>query len=182
MKSSFLCKTSAICFVILFLNSFLYIFAYADESENFTKDPIHDFRNPSKRKCFHFKKENKKSYFASFATRKTEVNYYAEIPFEPMRIHFDYSLTLPHEEKMIKELVMPPVKRFFENALSVRRVLGKLRIPKDMDNCQEIPIPKYLKTEGVNADLIIMVSTYRGLKKFNFENNINEDEFKNVKK
>jgi hypothetical protein len=199
MKSNFLSKISALLLLVLFLNSFIYTFTHEtkvfeknelgeeenlhinkikkNNKENKNPVPVKDFKKPSKRKCFHYKKESKKKYFTPFATRKTADNYYREIPFEPIRIHFDFSLTLPYEEKMLKELVIPPVKTFFENALSVRRVLGKLRVPRDMNFCQDIPIPKYLRTDGVNADLIILISTFKGINKYKYENNeLNKNE------
>jgi len=199
MKSNFYSKASAICLFILILNSILYSLACElnsnskstknnenNQEENLqkhNKNPAHDFKKQPKRKCFHFKKDRKKHYLSSFSSRKSAKNHYKEIPFEYMRIHFDYSMTLPHEEKMLKNLVMPPVKKFFENTLKVRRVLGKLRIPRNMNQCQDIPVPKHLKNDGVDADLIIMVSTYRGVKKYNFENFVeNENEKRNKMK
>ena len=87
-------------------------------------------------------------------------------------MHFDYTNTLPHEEKILKELIIPPVKSFFENALKVKRIPGKLRIPKEIKSCLDIPIPENLSYNGANADIIIVVSTYRGIMKYKRELNI----------
>lgn len=136
---------------------------------NEIKDPVEIYKNIHSRKCLHFKKNYQKNYLGSFSQRKSHLAYLSEVPFEPLRIHFDYSLTLPHEEKMIKELIIPPVKKFFENTLSVRRIIGKIRFPKSLKSCQDVPIPSFLFSLGVQADLVIIVSTYRGIKKNQYD-------------
>jgi len=137
---------------------------------NEIKDPVENYKHIHSRKCLHFKKNYQKNYLGgTFSERKSNLAYLSDIPFEPLRIHFDYSMTLQHEEKMIKELIMPPVKRFFENSLSVRRSIGKLRLPKSLESCQDVPIPSFLYKQGVEADLVIIVSTYRGIKKYKYE-------------
>jgi len=130
-----------------------------------------NFRTLKHKKCSHHKKTYQKKYINNFnfASRKTFSNYYNEIPFEKMRIHFDYTFTLPYEEKILKELIIPPVQSFYENTLSVRRFPGKLRIPKNMDECQNIRFPFHFMEDGVDADLLIIITTYRGLKKYNYE-------------
>lgn len=133
-------------------------------------DPVEKFKKvPSTRKCLHFKKNYQKNYSSPLPERKSTNSFLNEIPFEPLRMHFDFSLTLPHEEKMIKELIIPPVKRFFENSLKVRRIMGKLRLPKTLKTCQEVPIPNFLYTQGVDADIVIILSTFKGIKKYNYQ-------------
>jgi hypothetical protein len=132
-------------------------------------DPVKDFAPINHKKCNHQKHSHQKHFLAGKYDRKLANTYYNDIQFQNLRMHFDYTYTLPHEETMIKELIMPPVKRFFENSLSVRRFPGKVRFPKSVKECQGIPVPDHLKSEGVDTDLIIIVSTYRGMKKFFFE-------------
>ena len=137
--------------------------------------PTRDFKPRIKRKCNHQRTDLKKYYLSTNQDRKESSSYYSDIQFEKMRIHFDYTFTLPYEEKVISELIIPPVKKFFENTLSVRKFPGKLRFPKNVESCQDVPIPQHLRDEGVDSDLLIIVSTYRGMKKYNYENNLKKD-------
>jgi hypothetical protein len=136
-------------------------------------DPVKDFTPKFNRKCNHERRSQERHFLSGKYDRKLANTYYTDIQFQNMRIHLDYTYTLPHEEKMIKELIMPPVKRFFENTLSVRRFPGKIRFPKSMSDCQGIPVPKSLLNEGVDSDLLILVSTYKGMKKFFYEQQLN---------
>lgn len=163
-------------FKILLINLMLLIFDCKlfqfVSSHNIDIKSAESFRSFRVRKCSMEKKSYTKNYlnnFSQFATRKSFSQSYNEISFEKMRIHFDYSYTLPYEEKMLKELIIPPVKKFFENTLSVRRIPGRIRIPSTIQNCQGSPIPDYLYQDGADADLIILISTYRGVKKYNYE-------------
>jgi len=159
----------ALLYIIFELSLLIIIRSHDDIFEITNK-----FRNNKLRRCSHQKKSYKKNYVNNFNkySRKSFSSHYNDIPFEKMRIHFDYTYTLPHEEKILKELVIPPVKNFYENTLSVRRIPGKLRVPKNLHECQEIPIPSKIKKDGVEADLVILISTYRGLKKYNYEQSI----------
>jgi len=132
-------------------------------------DPVKDFAPIHHKKCNHQKLSHQKHFLAGKYDRKLANTYYNEIQFQNLRMHFDYTYTLPHEETLIRELIMPPVKRFFENSLSVRRFPGKIRFPKSVKECQGIPVPNHLKSEGIDTDLIIIVSTYRGMKKYFYE-------------
>jgi hypothetical protein len=156
-------------FVLVIFTSLLHL-SYTTER---APDPIKDFRPQKQRRCSHDKKNRKKNYLQSKYDRKLSNTYYTDIQFQNLRMHFDYTYTLPHEEKLIKELIMPPVKRFFENALSVRRFPGKLRFPRTVTTCQDIPVPTQMQVEGIDTDLIILVSTFRGMKKYNWEKLMN---------
>lgn len=129
-------------------------------------NPATDYKPKFHKRCNHQKKSHKKNFLDSRYGRKSSEKNPSEIPFEKMRFFFDYTYTLPHEEKMLKELVIPPVKKFFENALSVRKFPGKLRFPNSQIFCQNAPVPEYLTKDGVESDMIIFISTYRGMKKF----------------
>ncbi len=155
-----ICKSSVICITFILINCLIISCAHNttismnQSNSNHTKtlkrfneikDPVENYKHIHSRKCLHFKKNYQKNYLGgTFSERKSNLAYLSDIPFEPLRIHFDYSMTLQHEEKMIKELIMPPVKRFFENSLSVRRSIGKLRLPKSLESCEDVPIPSFL--------------------------------------
>ena len=142
-------------------------------------DPVNTYRAHNSKKCQHQKKTFTKRYLGSPNVRKISLSN-NEIQFEKIRMHFDYTLTLPYEEKMLRELVIPPVKLIYENALSVRRFPGKIKIPRNLEDCQSIPIPNYLYTDGAEADLIIIISTVRGLKKYNYLKNLKNLESLNL--
>lgn len=132
-------------------------------------NPAKDFKPQINRKCNHQKRILKKNFLTSKYDRKLSNTYYTDIQFQNLRMHFDYTYTLPFEEDIIRELIMPPVKRFFENSLSIRRFPGKIRFPSNINSCQDVPIPQHLKEDGVDSDLLIIVSTYRGVKKYKYE-------------
>jgi hypothetical protein len=161
-------------FIIFNLLNYFLLIKYVDSH---VFDPVKDFKAPSNRKCSHEKKNHEKNYLRGKYDRKLATTYYNDIQFQNMRMHFDYTYTLPHEEAILKELVMPQVKKFYENTLSIRRFPGKIRFPNSVNNCQGIPVPKQLQKEGVDSDLVIIVSTYRGMKKYFYE-----DEMKGNKK
>ena len=122
-------------------------------------------------KCNHNKiKPNNKLYsnqIKSKSNRKEDSKNSSIKEYENIRIHFDYTHTLPHERKILEEIIIPPVKQFFESTLKVQRLAGKLRFPLDSKECSDVPIPKHLIDEGVEADTIVVVSTYRGVNKYN---------------
>jgi len=108
-----------------------------------------------------------KKQFAGEGDKRTKFRRSHTNDFENLRVFFDYTYTLNHEKIMISELIMPSVKKFLESTLSVRRFPGKIRFPKTAELCGELPIPQKYYKKGVNADLIIFVSTYKGVKKYN---------------
>ena len=121
---------------------------------------------PKIRRCDHSRRMYKKQYAGNFERDK---NYRksASIDFENMRIYFDYTYTLNYEKKIISELIIPSVKKFLQTTLSVRRVPGKIRFPKTAEYCGELPVPKKYYKNGKNADLVIFISTHKGVKKYN---------------
>ena len=128
-------------------------------------------RRTEPRRCYH-KKSNHEKHFLTGNDKRVESLYSREGKFEKLRIHFDYTYTLKYEEKILKELIIPPVKKLLENTLKIRRFPGKIRFPRNIDECEGVPIPPNLKYEGVDADLIIIVSTQRGMKKYKYEKKI----------
>lgn len=122
------------------------------------------------RKCSHNHEhfDNTKYYTQDLSHRSLK-NHYWEEKYHPLRIYFDYNYTLPQEESILKEIVIPPVKEFFESTLKVKRSPGKLKFPYFMSTCQQMDIPQDLIEVGVDADIIIMVSTYKGMKKKFYE-------------
>lgn len=130
--------------------------------------------SPSK-KCFH--KHNMFSQYMSYSrmNRKSAEtqSMYSNAKFENIRIHFDYTYTLPEEEKIFREFIIPPVKSFFETTLKVRRLPGKIFFPeKGGLQCYGVDIPEKMKNEGVDADTIIFISTVRGNKKYENDKNL----------
>jgi len=131
----------------------------------FAINPVKDLQ-PKIRKCDHQKRNFKKTFTSSKGVKNTPSfrrQMSNEVTFKNMRIHFDYTNTLDHERVLLQKLVMPSVQNFFEKTLSVRRASGKLRFPRNMNTCSDTYVPDHLKDEGVDADLIIMVSTWKGL-------------------
>lgn len=140
-----------------------------------SKDQVDKIK--SKNHCSHF--NNRKSKI------KNKVNYvkttlksrrFGDDAFSNYKIHFDYTYTLPHEKLILSQIIIPPVKAFLEQTLKVRKIQGKLRFPKDIGKCNEIPVPNYLIEEGVSSDMIILITTVKGIKKFMSQNsdNIND--------
>ena len=97
--------------------------------------------------------------------------------FSSIRFHFDYQYTLPDEEKILREIIFPPVQEFFQMALMTRRIQGKLRFPSHIKKCQGLTLPKYLRQEGVDSDIAIIVSTFKGVQKYLY-NDIKENTHK----
>ena len=139
---------------------------------NIKPDHKHPYTvSPSKR-CFH--KPNMFSQYMSSnrMNRKsaTTQSIYSNAKFENIRIHFDYTYTLPEEEKIFREFIIPPVKSFYESTLKVRRLPGKIFFPeKGGSQCYGVEIPEKMKSEGVDADAIIFISTVRGNKKYEID-------------
>lgn len=142
---------------------------------NIKPDHKHPYTvSPSKR-CFH--KPNMFSQYMSSnrMNRKsaTTQSIYSNAKFENIRIHFDYTYTLPEEEKIFREFIIPPVKSFYETTLKVRRLPGKIYFPeKGGSQCYGVEIPEKMKSEGVDADAIIFISTVRGNKKYEIDKNL----------
>ena len=125
------------------------------------KKELNFFKNKSNvKRCNHIKPKNFKSTYIKPNNSFRKSNEIDE--FKKFRIHFDYTYTLPHEQLILKEIIIPPVKNFLESALQVRRSGGKLHL---YDYCLEIPVPKYLIEEGVSADLVILITTKKGLER-----------------
>ena len=122
------------------------------------------------RRCLHKRSNHQKHFLGTLDKRIVDSNP-SEVEYEKLRIHFDYAFTLNYEEKILRDLVIPPVKKLLESTLKIKRFPGKIRFPKHLDDCEGIPIPSYLKNEGVDADLIIVLSTNRGLNKYKYESN-----------
>src|SRR5687768_14858682 len=59
-------------------------------------NPVKDFKpSMAHRRCNHQKKDHTKHFLSGKYDRKLANTYYSEIKFENMRIHFDYTYTLP---------------------------------------------------------------------------------------
>ena len=114
-------------------------------------------------KCNHRLKSHKRNVLGDKVTHKRRKEYSQTTEWKPFRIHFDYSHLLQSEKKLLEELIIPPIKEFLESALSVRRFPGKIKFPKGMNMCENVSIPEHLTKEGVDADLIILLSSVRGL-------------------
>lgn len=81
--------------------------------------------------------------------------------FEPIRIHFDYSLIDKDANALdfadIRDKIMPKTKEILESLLKVKRIPNKLKFSERY--CDNFLIPSYLTTtgEGVSADLVLFV-------------------------
>ena len=121
------------------------------------------------KKCYH-KQSSYPQYLSSTKLSRKSKSHYLNAQFDNIRIHFDYTYTLPYEEKIIKEFIIPPVKSFYESTLKVRRVPGTINFPQKGEvQCQGIDIPPHMLSEGVEADIIIFITTVRGIKKYEYD-------------
>lgn len=146
-------------------------------------DGLHELKN--KRNC-HFRVNNDKVYNipsgkSSHRKISQQRDNLKDASYAPLRMHFDFTYTLAHERKLLEELILPPVKSFFENALKVKRLSGKLRVPSDLEYCNGNPIADYLKKEGAEADVVVIVTTFRGVNKFQEEHKTEIEDQENKK-
>lgn len=121
------------------------------------------------KKCYH-KQSTFPQFLSSTKLNRKSKSIYSNAKFDNIRIHFDYTYTLPYEEKIIKEFIIPPVKTFYESTLKVRRVPGKINFPQKGEvKCQGVDIPQKMLSEGVEADILIFITTVRGMKKYEYD-------------
>ena len=78
-----------------------------------------------------------------------------------LRIHSDFSSI---EENTLKEYIendlLPPIIDYFQSALHVKRPLkSTITVPASQINLCDTPTPKILHSEGVEADLSLLVTT-----------------------
>lgn len=87
--------------------------------------------------------------------------YKSESDYKNIRIHvdwsnFDTSVKGTNQEfaKAIKETIIPRSINIFEKLIKVRRLVNKLKFP-NVKMCDLYEVPKYLRKEGVDADLVL---------------------------
>lgn len=147
-----------------YLESIIYKDLHATD---YSSKPEFIDRINDRKKCKHQQKKDNKIYYSSQSKNaRKNSQAYIETGYEKLRMHFDFTYTLPHEQKILEEILIPPVKSFFESTLKVKRIPGRLRFPSGMERCSHIPIPKNLIEEGEEVDTIVVVTTYRGMAKY----------------
>jgi len=85
----------------------------------------------------------------------------SEEDYKHIRVNIDWSLFKENVKdtnqvfaKALKKEIIPRSIKVFEKLLRVRRLKRKLKFPL-VFNCERYKVPEYLRTEGVNSDIVI---------------------------